>query len=182
MKIRMIHRSSAAVLAGVSALILAVGAMVTAQRENIDGIRNFTKVDGAIACGGSTEPSAVPALASRGYKGIVSLREDSEAGALTGEMEQAARAAGLRFTHVPMSSQSPNDGAASAALAALRDGGNQPVFIYDASGSRAAAILMIKRMLDDGWPEDRAYSEAVSIGLSSPTLKSFALAYVAKHK
>jgi hypothetical protein len=81
-----------------------------------------------------------------------------------------------------MSAQSPNDAAACAALGALRDAGNQPVFIYDASGSRAAAILMIKRMLADGWPEDRAYNEAVSIGLSSPGLKAFVLDYVARHK
>jgi uncharacterized protein (TIGR01244 family) len=164
------------------AVLAVVGVSVSAQRENIPGIRNFTKVDGAIACGGSTEPSAVAGLASRGYKSIVSLREDGEAGAVNGEMDQAARAAGLRFIHVPMSAQSPSEGSASAALGALRDGGNHPVFIYDASGSRAAAILMIKRMLDDGWDEGRAYSEAVSIGLSSPSLKSFALDYVAKHK
>jgi uncharacterized protein (TIGR01244 family) len=157
-------------------------ASLFAQRENIAGIRNFIKVDGAAACGGSTEPSAVAELAKRGYKGIVSLREDGETGAQNAEMEQAARAAGLRFVHVAMNAQSPNDGAVTAALAAIRDGGNQPVFLYDASGSRAAAILMIKRMLADGWPEDRAYNEAVSVGLSSPSLKAFALDYVSRHK
>ena len=179
MKFRLRHSVSLFAIVGAGAC----GAMsLDGQRENVPGIRNFTKVDQSMACGGSTEPSAASELAKRGYRTIVSLREDGEAGAVTPDMEQAARAAGLRFVHIPMSAQSPKDGAAAAALGALRDGGNHPVFIYDASGSRAAAVLMIKRMLADGWPEERAYSEAVSIGLASPSLKAFVLDYVARHR
>lgn len=175
-------RSTAwAIVATVAGVVLA-GASLYAQRENIAGIRSFTRVDASLACGGATEPSAVAELAKRGYKTVVSLREDGETGAQTADVEQAARAAGIRFIHVPVSAQSPSESSASAALAAIRDGGNQPVFIYDASGSRAAAILMIKRMLADGWPEDRAYNEAVSVGLASPGLKGFVLDYVARHK
>ncbi len=183
MEIRMSRSSASAVviIATVSGVVL-MGASLYAQRETVAGIRNFTRVDAAVACGGATEPSAVAELAKRGYKTLVSLREDGESGSQTAEVDQAARAAGLRFIHVAMSAQSPNDGAAGAALAAIRDGGNQPVYIYDASGSRAAAIVMLKRMLVDGWPEDRAYSEAVSIGLSSPSLKAWALDYVARHR
>ena len=168
--------------AAAAAGVAFAGIRLYAQLENIAGIRNFTKVDGSAACGGSVEVAAVSELAKRGYKTMISLREDSEAGSMNAEIEQAARAAGIRFLHVPMSSQSPNESAAGAALGALRDAGNQPVFIYDASGSRAAAILMIKRMVADGWTEDRAYNEAVSVGLSSPSLKAFALDYAAKHK
>ena len=173
---------SAIVLTVVAAGVAFAGIRLYAQRENISGIRNFTKIDGSMACGGAAEPSAAAELAKRGYKSVISLRESGESGALTSEMDAAARAAGLRFVHVPMSAQSPTEAAAGAALAALRDGGNQPAFIYDASGSRAAAIIMIKRMLADGWPEDRAYNEAVSLGLSSPGLKGFVLDYVARHK
>ncbi len=181
MKIQMSRGSAWAIIATVAGVALA-GASLHGQRENIDGIRNFTKVDGSLACGGAIEPAAVSELAKRGYKTLVSLREDGETGAQTPAVEQAARAAGMRFVHAAMSSQSPNDGAVGAALAAIRDAGSQPVFIYDASASRAAAILMIKRMLADGWPEDRAYDEAVSVGLASPALKAFVLDYVARHK
>jgi uncharacterized protein (TIGR01244 family) len=176
-------KSPAIVLTAAAAAGVAfAGVRLYAQREDVAGIRNFNKVDGSTACGGSIDLSAIGELAKRGYKTVISLRENSEAGSMNDEIGQAARAAGLRFFHVPMSAQAPNDAAASAALSAMRDGGNQPVFIYDASGSRAAAILMIKRMLADGWPEDRAYNEAVSIGLSSPGLKAFVLDYVARHK
>ena len=175
--------SSAIVLTAAAAAGVAfAGIRLYAQRDTVAGIRNFTRADASVACGGGVEVSAVGELAKRGYKTMISLRENSEAGSMNAEIEQAARAAGIRFLHVPMSSQSPSESAASAALGALRDAGNQPAFIYDASGSRAAAILMIKRMLVDGWPEDRAYNEAVSICLSSPALKAFALDYVARHK
>ncbi len=187
MKNRMSRVSSSGVVATVAGMAFIAsmaftGVSLYAQRENIAGIRNFTRVDGTIACGGATEPAAVAELAKRGYRTLVSLREAGESGAQTADVDQAARAAGMRFIHVSMSAQSPSESAATAALAAIRDGGNQPVFLYDASGSRAAAILMIKRMLVDGWPEDRAYNEAVSVGLSSPALKGFVLDYVARHK
>lgn len=179
MKHRMFRSSVTAIVAAGVAL---TGANLYAQRENIAGIRNFTKADGSVACGGATEPSALAELAKRGYKTIVSLRESGESGAMTSEVDAAARAAGMRFIHVPMSAGSPSEAAATAALAAIRDAGNQPVFLYDASGSRAAAILMIKRMLVGGWPEDRAYNEAVLVGLSSPALKGFVLDYVARRR
>jgi len=175
--------SSAIVLTVAAAAGVAyAGVRLYAQRENVAGVRNFTKIDGSMATGGSIVADALGELAKRGYKTVISLRDNAEAGAMNAELAQAAKAAGIRFVHIPMSAQLPSEASASTALAALRDAGNQPVFIYDASGSRAAAILMIKRMLVDGWPEDRAYNEAVSIGLSSPSLKAFALDYVARHR
>jgi uncharacterized protein (TIGR01244 family) len=177
-----LNSPSTIVLAVAAAGVAFAGIRLYAQRENVAGIRNFTKIDGSIASGGSIEVGALAELAKRGYKTVISLRENSESGAMNAQLEPAARAAGIRFLHVPMSAHLPSESSAAAALSALRDAANQPVFIYDASGSRAAAIIMIKRMLVDGWPEDRAYNEAVSLGLSSPGLKGFVLDYVARHK
>jgi hypothetical protein len=41
---------------------------------------------------------------------------------------------------------------------------------------------MIKRMAVDKWDADRAGVEAAALGLTSPTLKTFALDYVQAHK
>jgi hypothetical protein len=41
---------------------------------------------------------------------------------------------------------------------------------------------MIKRMLVDGWDEERASTEAAALGLTSAPLKTFALSYVSTHK
>lgn len=166
----------------VAAAVLSVSSLLFAQKETIEGIRNFTKVDATVACAGSTEPAAMAEIGKRGYKAVISLREATEAGALIDESTKAATAAGMKFIHLPFNGSKPDDAVADRYLAALKDPSNQPTFIYCASGSRAGTLWLIKRMLVDGWPEDKAVSEAVMIGMSSPTLKQFALDYVAKHK
>jgi hypothetical protein len=41
---------------------------------------------------------------------------------------------------------------------------------------------MVKRVLQDGWPLDKARTEAEAIGLSSPQLAAFATDYINSHK
>lgn len=165
-----------------AAAVLALSAVAFAQKETIEGIRNFTKVDATVACAGSTEPAAMAEIGRRGYKTVISLREASETGALIPEATKAAEAAGMRFVHLPINGSHPDEAVVDRYLATVKDTANQPVFIYCASGSRAGTLWLIKRMLVDGWPEDKATAEAVMIGMSSPTLKQFALDYVAKHR
>lgn len=162
--------------------VLAVSLPAFAQKETIEGIRNFTKVDATVACAGSTEPAAMAAIGKRGYKTVISLREATETGALIDESQKAAEAAGMKFVHLPMNSMKPDPAIVDRYLATVKDTSNQPLFIFCASGSRAGTMWLIKRMLVDGWDEEKATSEAVLIGMSSPTLKAFALDYVAKHK
>lgn len=60
-------------------------------------------------------------------------------------------------------------------LEAVTDPGNQPAFIHCASGNRAAALWLIKRVEVDKWDVDRATAEATALGLTNPALKTFAL-------
>ena len=57
-----------------------------------------------------------------------------------------------------------------------------PAFIHCASGNRAAAMWLIKRVLVDKWDNDRALEEATQLGLMSQPLKTFALDYIQAHK
>ena len=54
--------------------------------------------------------------------------------------------------------------------------------VHCASGNRAAAFWMIKRLMVDGWDADRAGTEAAALGLTNPALKTFAMDYAASHK
>jgi protein tyrosine phosphatase (PTP) superfamily phosphohydrolase (DUF442 family) len=67
-------------------------------------------------------------------------------------------------------------------LKAVTDRKNDPAFIHCASGNRAAALWMIKRMEIDKWDADRASTEAAALGLTNSGLKTFALDYVQNHK
>jgi uncharacterized protein (TIGR01244 family) len=148
------------------------------QKETIDGIRNFTRVDDVIGCAGATEPKAQAEIAKRGYKSLVNLREQGEVGAAIEESQKAAEAAGLKFFHLPLSSTKPEPAVADSFIKVVTDPANLPVYIHCASANRAAALLLAKRMLVDKWSEEKAVAEATAIGLTNQSLKQFALDYV----
>lgn len=152
------------------------------QKETIDGIRNFTNVEPTIACAGATEARVLPELAKRGYKAIINLRQASEPGADIAGTQAAAEAAGIRFVHLPLNPQQPDTAVVDAFLKAVADPANQPTFINCGSAGRVAAMMIVKRMLLDGWSEERALEEAKLIGPPSPVMQQFALEYVAARK
>lgn len=151
-------------------------------KETVEGIRNFTSVDPTIACAGATEVKVIPELAKRGYKSIINLRQETEQGANIAESRQAAQAAGMRFIHVPLNPQSPDAAVVDTFLKATSDPANAPMFINCGSASRVAALMITKRMVADGWTQERALAEAAIIGPPAPALQEFALKYVADRR
>jgi len=151
-------------------------------RESIPGVTNFARVDTTIACAGATTPAAVAGLKKMGYASIINLRLASEAGADVDTEAAAAREAGIAFVHLPFNAAMPDPVVVDSFLKAVTSPQNQPAFVHCASGNRAAALWMIKRMLLDSWDAERAGSEAAALGLTSPALKTFALEYVRSHQ
>jgi hypothetical protein len=47
----------------------------------------------------------------------------------------------------------------------MNDRANFPIFVHSGAGHRAAAALMLKRVLVDGWTVERAGIEAASAGM-----------------
>ncbi len=169
-------------------LALALGiAVVTLNAQNVTketlpGVTNFAKLETTIACAGATTPAAVSGLKQMGYASIINLREASEAGADIDAEAAAAKAAGINFIHLPFNTASPNPAVVESFLKAITDKKNDPAFVHCASGNRAAAMWMIKRMQVDKWDADRAGTEAAALGLTSGALKTFALQYVESHR
>jgi len=167
------------------AVLTLAAALVVApqlQKDTIDGIRNYTKVDATIGCAGATDPKAMAALRERGYKAVLNLREASEEGAQIPESKAAAEAAGLTFIHVPFKGSAPDDAVADQFLKVVGNTTHQPLFINCGSANRVGAMWLIKRMVADKWPQDKAVEEAKAIGLTSAALEKWALDYVAKRK
>jgi uncharacterized protein (TIGR01244 family) len=152
------------------------------QKETVEGIRNFTNVSPTIACAGATEARVMPELAKRGYKAVINLRQASEQGADIDATRAAAQAAGIRFVHLPFNPQQPDAAVVDEFLKAAADPANQPTFINCGSASRVAAMMIAKRIVSDGWTEERALAEAKVIGPPAPALQEFALKYVADRK
>jgi uncharacterized protein (TIGR01244 family) len=166
-----------------SALLLSV-AVVAAGAQKIEkpGIVNYTKVDAVVACGGATDTAALEGLKSDGFKAIINLRLATEQGANLEENAAKAKALGLNYISLPFNGQSPDPKVVDAFLAAVADKANQPVFIHCGSASRVGAVWMVKRVLQDGWPVEKAVEEAKMIGLRSEPLEKFARSYIEAHK
>jgi len=177
---RPVHSTrTSALTAGAVALALAAGlggAATSAQGEAPAGVRNYTRVDATVACAGATPAEAMPALKELGFASVINFRTAEENGANIEGSRAAAEAAGLKYIHLPFGA--PNDDTTEQFLSAVADPSNQPVYIHCASANRVGAMWFIKRVTQDGWDQERAMTEAESIGLSAAGLKEYATAYV----
>lgn len=173
-----------ATLAALALAVVGVGVAWSSgqEKQTRAGVANYTKVDAVIACGGATEVSALDGLKADGFKSVINLRLASESGANVPENEAKAKALGLNYFHLPLSGGSPDPTVVDRFLAVIADTSNQPVFIHCASANRVGAVWLVKRVLQDGWPVEKATTEAKAIGLSAPALEKFALDYIAAHK
>ena len=168
----------------VVALTLTVGnaAGQDVTKATVPGVTNFSKVESTIACAGATTAAGVAEVKKLGYRSIINLRQASEAGADLEAEAAAAKQANIKYVHLPMNSASPDPAIVDQFIQAVGDPSAQPVFVHCASGNRAAALWMIKRMVVDGWDNERASAEATALGLTSPALKTFAQEYAANHR
>jgi uncharacterized protein (TIGR01244 family) len=152
------------------------------KKSTIEGITNFAQVETTVACAGAVTPSAVGGIKKMGFASIINLRLDTEKGADIDAEAAAAKSAGINFVHLPLNGNAPDPAVADRFLKVIAEPGNQPAFIHCASGNRAAAMWLIKRVLIDKWDNDRALEEAMQLGSISPVMKTFALDYIQAHK
>ncbi len=152
------------------------------KKSTVPGITNFAQVETAVACAGAVTPAAVAGIKKMGFASIINLRLATEQGADIDAEAAAAKAAGITFVHLPLSGTAPDPAVADQFLKTITEPGTQPAFIHCASGNRAAAMWLIKRVLVDKWDNDRALEEASQLGSISPVMKTFALDYIQAHK
>jgi uncharacterized protein (TIGR01244 family) len=152
------------------------------QKKDVPGINNYSRVDATVGCGGQVSPAAMSALKAEGYVSVINLRQASEPGADVDAGRAAAQAAGLKYIHLPFNAAAPDTKVVDSFLAAVGDKSNQPVFIHCGSANRVGGLWMIKRALRDGWPIDKAQTEAQAIGLRDAKLTAFATEYINTHR
>jgi uncharacterized protein (TIGR01244 family) len=165
-------------------LVLTIVTMGFAQvkKSTVPGVTNFAQVETTVACAGAVTPTAVAGIKKMGFASIINLRLATEQGADIDAETAAAKEAGINFVHIPFNGGMPDPAVADRFIQVITTAGNQPAFIHCASGNRAAAMWLIKRVLIDKWDNDRAMEEATQLGLTSPVLKTFALDYIQAHK
>src|SRR5437867_3381750 len=88
------------------ALTLTVSAQV--QKKDVPGIRNYSRVDATVGCGGAVDPAAMAGLKQEGYVSVINLRLANEEGANVDAGRAAAQAAGLKYIHLPFNAAMPD--------------------------------------------------------------------------
>jgi uncharacterized protein (TIGR01244 family) len=152
-------------------------------KDSVPGITNLARLETTVACAGAVDPvQAVPEIKKMGFVSIINLRESTETGADVEKEEAVAKAAGLRYFHVPFNGRSPDPKAADGFLDAITSAGAEPAFIHCAGGNRAATMWLIKRLVVDRWDVDRAVKEAATLGQTSEALRQFAVSYADSRK
>jgi uncharacterized protein (TIGR01244 family) len=164
------------------AATLSIPVIGQVTKQEMPGIRNYSRVDATVGCGGATDPSAMAGLKKEGFASVINLRLATETGANVEAGRAAARAAGLKYIHLPFDAAMPDPKVVDSFLVAVADPANQPVYIHCGSANRVGGVWMIKRVLRDGWPAEKALVEARAIGLTSPAITAFATEYISSHR
>jgi beta-lactamase/hydrolase/phosphatase family protein len=112
----------AVVTIGVS--IAAAQSQVT--KSTIPGITNFAQVETTVACAGAITPASVAGIKKMGFATIINLRLADEEGADIDAEADAARLAGIKFVHLPMSSSAPDPAVADRFLKIMAEPDTEP--------------------------------------------------------
>jgi protein tyrosine phosphatase (PTP) superfamily phosphohydrolase (DUF442 family) len=133
------------------------------QRIAVTGINNYWRVDDSVSTGGTitSRETAIPMLKQRGIKTVINLAGGAEAEA----ERKAVEAAGMKYLLYPIDPMAFDKAPMDDIMKALNDRANAPIFIHSGAGHRAAAALMIKRVMIDGWDIEKAGVEAASAGM-----------------
>jgi uncharacterized protein (TIGR01244 family) len=150
--------------------------------DAVAGVRNFTRVDATMACGGAVTAGAYAALKQAGFASVVNLRDESEAGVDLDVDRKAAEDAGLKYFHLPFVASSPDAAKLDEFLKLVAAPQNQPMMLHCASGGRASMFWAVKRVMIDGWPADKAMNELPALSKNVPQpVRTFMLDYLKSH-
>jgi protein tyrosine phosphatase (PTP) superfamily phosphohydrolase (DUF442 family) len=119
-------------------------------------------------------------VAASGFHSVLSLRAAGEGIDLTKERSLVEKN-GLRYFNIPVVSSAPRAEQADEFIRLVKEKSNHPMFINCASANRVGAFMMIYRVLEQGWSEERL-GQALKIGLRGDELKKFAHSYIAQNQ
>src|SRR5947207_13430959 len=96
------------ILAGAAIGISVAAAQSQVKKMTVPGITNFSQVETTVACAGAVTPAAVAGIKKMGFASLINLRMANEPGADIDAEAAAAKAAGIKFVHLPLNSTMPD--------------------------------------------------------------------------
>ena len=114
----------------VTGCAIAMDSNAQVVKQDVEGIRNFAKIESTVACAGTITPAAIKGIKEMGYASIFNLRLASEQGADIEGNIAAAKAAGIPYFHIPFSATEPDSASVDTFLKLIQTPGVQPAFIH----------------------------------------------------
>jgi protein tyrosine/serine phosphatase len=126
-------------------------------------IARFSTLDKGIYRGGQPSKEGFLFLKRMGVKTIVNLRAEDDEGDLV-------RGLGLNYVHIPIRLIFPwsriSESSIQKYFEVIDSPDNYPIFVHCRRGAdRTGALSAMYRINNQGWPADKAWTEARAIGL-----------------
>lgn len=134
-------------------------------------------IDDKPTVGGQPSGDAYAKAAANGFRSVLTLRSAKD-GVDTLRERFLVENNRMRYFNIPPASSLPNSKQVDEFLQIAKDPANHPMLINCAFAERVAAYMMIFRIREEGWPEDKALEEAVRLGLPRDPLRKFAQGYL----
>lgn len=135
-------------------LALVVAAQSPDQTKPV--IKNFGKVNDNYYRGSQPDADQFRELKRLGVKTVIDLRKDR-----IEESSEWARAAGLQYVNIPLTTKRPaTEDQSTYFLKLVNDPANWPVYVHCKGGRhRTGEMTAIYRITQDGWTAEQAYTE-----------------------
>lgn len=131
--------------------------------------------------GGQPSGAAYAKAAASGYRSVLTLRAKQD-GVDTVRERRMVEQNQMRYVNLAVGGKLPRFEQVDQFLALVRDKTNHPMLVNCAFAERVAPFMMIFRLTEQGWSEQRALEEAESSGADPDRLKKFARDYLARLK
>jgi protein tyrosine phosphatase (PTP) superfamily phosphohydrolase (DUF442 family) len=138
-------------------------------------------IDDKPASGGRPSEDAYAKAAANGFRSVLTLRAKNDGVDPLSERFIVEKQR-LRYFNLPVLSTLPSNEQINEFLRLVRDKNNQPMLINCAFVERVAPYMMIFRVVEQGWSEEKALNEAAQAGIARNELKNAARKYFKSSK
>lgn len=138
-------------------------------------------IDDKPSVGGQPSGGAYAKAAANGYRSVLTLRSKQDGVDQTREQLMVEHQR-MRYFNIPPTGNLPRPAQVDEFLRLVRDKTNHPMLVNCAFAERVTPFMMILRISEQGWSEEKAVEEAGQSGLKADQLRKFAKDYLAHRK
>ena len=148
-------------------ILLALPVSAQAPEPSGFGIPNAIQVEDGLLIAGQPTAKQLKAAGKAGYKTVIDLRLVTEDRGF--DEEKAVRKAKMEYANIGVNPETLDAPSIKYFLTVLSNA-ERPALIHCSSGNRAGGLYYAWLVLENGMPEDQAWTQAQAAGLTDPDL------------